>query len=161
VPAPVAPDPSGAHAYDYAVVRVVPRVERGEFVNAGVIVACAAAGYLRARIELDEARLLALDAGADLAALRAALAALPVVCAGGAAAGALGRLTLRQRFDWLVAPRSASVQTSPVHTGRCRDLDATLARLVQTMVRPAMGPGRPFRSAAPTASGSSFRTPDR
>jgi len=127
--------------YDYAIVRVVPRVERGEFVNAGVIVACAAARYLRAAIELDEARLRALDPGVDVAAVRRALDALPIVCAGGPAAGALGRLTLRERFDWLVAPRSAVVQTSPVHTGRCGDLDAAVERLLATMVRlpPAAG----------------------
>ncbi len=131
--------------YDYAIVRVVPRVERGEFVNAGVIVACATEGYLRARIELDEARLLALDPGADLAAIRAALDAIPAICGGGDAAGALGRLSARERFDWLVAPRSTAIQTSPVHAGRGADLDAALERLVERMVRPpaaARPPGR-------------------
>ena len=123
--------------YDYAVVRVVPRVERGEFVNAGVIVSCASLGFLGARIELDEARLLALDPRADLETIRASLAAIPVICAGGAAAGALGRLTLRERFDWLVAPRSSTIQTSAVHTGRCDDDPAgTLDKLVATMVLP-------------------------
>jgi len=122
-------------SYDYAVVRVVPRVERGEFVNAGVIVKCAALGFLQARIELDEARVRALDPAADLDAIRAALAAIPVICAGGPAAGALGALSLRERFDWLVAPRSATVQTSPVHVGRCEDPQATLAHLLQRMVR--------------------------
>jgi hypothetical protein len=125
--------------YDYAIVRVVPRVERGEFVNAGVIVSCAPLGYLGARIELDEARLLALDPHADVEGIRATLATIPVICAGGDAAGALGRLSLRERFDWLVAPRSTTIQTSVVHTGRCAD-DAgdparTLDRLVETMVR--------------------------
>ena len=124
------------HTYDYAVVRVVPRVERGEFVNAGVILACAPRGVLQARIELDERRLLALDPGAALESIRAALAVIPAVCAGGAAAGALGRLSLRERFDWLVAPRSTSVQTSPVHSGRCGDLAATLDHLLERMVRP-------------------------
>ena len=123
--------------YDYAVVRVVPRVERGEFVNAGVIVSCAPLGFLGARIELDEARLLALDPRADLDTIRASLAAIPVICAGGAAAGALGRLSLRERFDWLVAPRSSTIQTSAVHTGRCVDDPAgTLDKLVAAMVRP-------------------------
>jgi hypothetical protein len=125
--------------YDYAVVRVVPRVDRGEFVNAGVIVACARQGFLRARIELDEARLLALDPAADVESLRAALAAIPAICEGGPAAGALGKLSLRERFDWLVAPRSTSVQTSPVHSGRCGDLEATLEHLMARMVR-APGP---------------------
>ena len=121
--------------YDYAVIRVVPRVERGEFVNAGVILSCASADHLAARIELDEARLLALDPRADLPSLRAALAAIPLICAGGAGAGAMGALTLRERFHWLVAPRSTSIQTSPVHTGRCTDLEATLERLLERMVR--------------------------
>lgn len=124
------------HTYDYAIVRVVPRVERGEFVNAGVIVSCKSAGYLKARIELDEARLLALAPTTDLPPIRAALAAIPGICAGGAAAGALASLSARERFDWLVAPRSSAIQTSPVHTGRCDDLDLALDKLLQRMVRP-------------------------
>ena len=126
------PTPS---TYDYAIVRVVPRVERGEFINAGIILSCAATGFLDARIELDEALLLALAPGLDPAPVRAALAAIPVVCAGGPGAGAIGRLAVRERFHWLVAPRSTSVQTSPVHTGRCDDLGATLEALMQRMVR--------------------------
>ena len=126
------PTPS---TYDYAIVRVVPRVERGEFINAGIILSCAATGFLEARIELDEALLRALAPGLDPAPVRAALAAIPVVCTGGPGAGAIGRLTLRERFHWLVAPRSTSVQTSPVHTGRCDDLSATLEALMQRMVR--------------------------
>jgi hypothetical protein len=121
--------------YDYAVVRVVPRVERGEFINAGVILSCAARRYVRAEVDLDEARLLALDPTADVATLRAALAALVRVCEGGAQAGALGALSARERFHWLVAPRSTSVQTSPVHGGCCDDLDAALAWLMARMVR--------------------------
>ena len=122
--------------YDYAVVRVVPRVERGEFVNVGVIVSCATQGLLAAAIEFDEARLLALDPHADLAAIHAALAAIPRICAGGAAAGPLGALSVRERFHWLVAPRSASVQTSPVHTGRSESFEPLLARLMREMVLP-------------------------
>ena len=133
--------------YDYAVVRVVPRVERGEFVNAGVIVSCAALGLLQAGIELDEARLLALDPGTDLAGIRAALAAIPLICAGGAAAGALGRLSVRERFHWLVAPRSSSLQTSPVHTGRCTDTAALLDTLMQKMVRATANSPSPRRGA--------------
>ena len=123
------------HTYDYAVIRVVPRVDRGEFVNAGVIVACNGAGFLKAFIELDEARLLALDPGVDLDLVRASLATLPVVCEGGERAGPVGRLSLRERFDWLVAPRSSSIQTSPVHSGRCDDLERASQRLLQRMVR--------------------------
>jgi Protein of unknown function (DUF3037) len=123
--------------YDYAVIRVVPRVEREEFVNVGVIVSCPEKKFLEARIEVDEGRLAALDATLDLDAVRAHLAAIPVICAGGEAAGALGRLSQRERFRWLVAPRSAVVQTSPAHAGRCDDPGALLEHLLDTMVRPA------------------------
>ena len=123
------------NTYDYAIVRVVPRVERGEFINAGVILSCAAKGHLQARVELDEARLLALDPGADVEGIRAALATLPVICTGGDAAGALGKMSVRERFHWLVAPRSTSIQTSPVHTGRCADLAQTMEHLVQRLLR--------------------------
>ena len=121
--------------YDYAIVRVVPRVERGEFVNVGVIVSCGETGYLRARIELDDALVQALDPTIDLAAVRATLETFPLICEGGPAAGALGRLSMRERFGWLVAPRSTSIQTSPVHTGRCGDMDVALESLLEGMVR--------------------------
>lgn len=121
--------------YDYAVIRVVPRVEREEFVNVGIIVSCPSAGFLEARIELDEQRLRALDPGLDLDSIRAHLATIPAMCAGGDAAGPIGRLSARERFDWLVARRSTSIQTSPVHTGWCSDPAAVLARLMDTMVR--------------------------
>ncbi|HET9205348.1 MAG TPA: DUF3037 domain-containing protein [Burkholderiaceae bacterium] len=121
--------------YDYAVVRVVPHVDRGEFVNAGVIVACANQGFLKALVELDEARVRALDGSADLESIRSALQAIPMVCAGGDAAGPIGRLSLRERFDWLVAPRSTSIQVSPVHVGRSVDLDGELHHLMDKMVR--------------------------
>jgi hypothetical protein len=122
-------------SYDYAVIRVVPRVERAEFVNAGIILACQQSGFLDARIELDEARLRALDPNVDLATVREHLATIPRVCAGGAGAGPIGRLSRRERFDWLTAPRSALIQTSPVHTGRCADPIAALEHLMRTMVR--------------------------
>jgi Protein of unknown function (DUF3037) len=123
------------HTYDYAIVRVVPRVERGEFVNAGVVLSCKSAGYLQAGIDLDETRLRSLDPSVDVQAIRAALATLPAICAGGAAAGPLRHLSARERFDWLVAPRSSSIQTSAVHTGRCVELDAALEHLMARMVR--------------------------
>jgi len=126
--------------YDYAVIRVVPRVEREEFVNVGVIVACQDSDYLAARIEIDEARLLALDPQLDLANVREHLATIPLVCAGGARAGALGALSRRERFDWLTAPRSALIQTSAVHTGVCGDAEAVLEHLMQVMVRVAGKP---------------------
>lgn len=121
--------------YDYAVVRVVPRVERGEFVNAGIILSCDAERILESAIELDEAALLALDPRVDLELVRSSLAAIPKICVGGAGAGEIGKLSARERFHWLVAPRSTIVQTSPVHTGQCTDPAAALAHLLQTMVR--------------------------
>jgi hypothetical protein len=121
--------------YDYAIVRVVPHVERGEFINAGVIVACASKGFLKCQVDLDESRMRALDPSVDLESIRAALEAIPAICAGGAGAGPIGRLSLRERFDWLVAPRSTSIQMSPVHAGRCTDLEAALQHLMERMVR--------------------------
>jgi len=123
------------HTYDYAIVRVVPRVERGEFVNAGVILSCDIERYLQACIDLDEDALLALDGNVDLDLVKSTLAVIPAICAGGADAGAIGRLSARERFHWLVAPRSTMVQTSPVHTGRCGDLQAALDHLMSTMIR--------------------------
>jgi len=123
------------HTYDYAIVRVVPRVERGEFVNAGVILSCDIERYLQACIDLDEDALLALDGNVDLDLVKSTLAVIPAICAGGADAGAIGRLSARERFHWLVAPRSTMVQTSPVHTGRCSDLQAALDHLMSTMIR--------------------------
>jgi hypothetical protein len=124
--------------FDYAVVRVVPRVERGEFVNVGVIVSCPTRGYLKARVELDAARLAALDPGVDRETVERHLAAIPAVCEGGPQAGPIGLLPQRARFHWLVAPRSTIIQTSPVHTGFCEDGDRILEHLFRTMVqRPA------------------------
>ena len=123
--------------YDYVVVRVVPRVERGERINAGVILSCVDSEILVARLELDEARLRALDPAADLDAIRAALALITRVCAGGAEAGPVGELSARDRFRWLASPRSTVIQTSPVHTGRTSDPQATLEHLVETMVKTA------------------------
>jgi hypothetical protein len=121
--------------YDYAVVRVVPRVERGEFLNAGIILSCDLERILLASIELDEAALLAIDSRVDLDLVRSVLQSITVICAGGEAAGDIGKLSARERFHWLVAPRSTIVQTSPVHTGQCADPAAALNHLMQTMVR--------------------------
>jgi Protein of unknown function (DUF3037) len=122
-------------SYDYAVIRVVPRVERAEFINAGVILWCKEGEFLEARIELDETRLRVLDASVDVDAVRRHLASISLICAGGGESGPIGRLPKRERFDWLVAPRSTIIQTSAVHTGRCADLPATLEHLLDTMVR--------------------------
>ena len=123
-------------SYDYAVIRVVPRVERQEFVNAGVIVWCREQDVLAARIELDEARLRALDANVDLGAVHRHLASILQICSGGEAAGALGRMSKRERFDWLVAPRSTIIQTSPAHVGCTEDPAAEVDRLLDAYVRP-------------------------
>jgi hypothetical protein len=123
-------------SYDYAIVRVVPRVERGECVNIGVIVSCPARDYLQARVEIDEARLRALDATLDIDAIRRHAASIPAICAGGEAAGPIGRLTQRERFHWLVAPRSTIIQMSSVHTGRCADPTQVLEHLMNQLVRP-------------------------
>jgi hypothetical protein len=122
-------------SYDYAIVRVVPRVEREEFVNVGVIVSCPAWDFLQARIELDEQRLKALDPAVDIEAIRVHLASIPAICGGGSQGGPIGRLSRRERFDWLVAPRSTIIQTSKVHTGRCSEPAALLEHLLNTMVR--------------------------
>lgn len=129
--------------YDYAIVRVVPRVERAEFVNVGVIVSCQENDLLEARIEIDDARLRALDPHLDLQTVREHLAAIPLICRGGDAAGPIGRLSRRQRFDWITAPRSTMIQISPVHSGRCSDTATLIEHLLQTMVRspPARPPG--------------------
>jgi hypothetical protein len=128
--------------FEYAVLRVVPRVDRGEFINAGVVLYCSAERFLGARVHLDPARLKALDPHADLGALRAHLKAVRSVCAGGPEAGAVGRLPLGERFGWLVAPRSTVVQPSPVHTGLTDDPEAELERLLSRVVLPP-GQGSP------------------
>ena len=124
------------YPYDYAVFRVVPRVEREEFVNVGVIVSCPAKDFLEARIELDEQRLAAFDSSLDVESIRAHLATIPAICAGGKQAGPIGQLSQRERFHWLVAPRSTTIQTSPVHTGTCNDPTEVIEHLLNTMVRP-------------------------
>jgi hypothetical protein len=122
-------------SFDYAVVRVVPRVERGEFLNAGVILFCPTAGYLKSRIELDRERLKALAPLTDCTAVESYLELIPLVCAGGGEAGSIGELPQRARFHWLVAPRSTVIQMSPVHSGVHHDLDAALDRLFAKLVR--------------------------
>jgi hypothetical protein len=139
------------NTYDYAVIRVVPRVDREEFVNVGVIVSCPARKFLEAAIDLDEKRVRALDATLDMEAIRAHLATIPLICAGGEAAGAIGRLSQRERFHWLIAPRSTVIQTSPAHSGRCDDPGALIEHLLETLVRPA-------RAAASDSDPPSTRT---
>lgn len=130
-----------AHSsYDYAIVRVVPRVEREEFINVGVIVSCPQKEFLQARIEVNESRLKALDPDIDIEAIRVHLASIPAICGGSSQGGTIGKLSRRERFDWLVAPRSTIIQTSKVHTGRCTDPTTLLEHLLNTMVRLPQSP---------------------
>jgi hypothetical protein len=126
--------------YDYAIIRVVPKVEREEFVNVGAIVSCATRKFLEAKIELNPQRLLALDPTLDLETVEGYLNTIPIICAGETQAGPIGQLPQRERFGWLVAPRSTIIQTSRVHTGLCRDLSAVIEHLLATMVRPLQFP---------------------
>ena len=123
-----------ASAFQYAIVHVVPRVERGECVNAGVVLFCRPRRFLAARIELDEARLRALAPDVDVAAVRGHLDAIERIAAGDPAAGPIAALPASERFHWLVAPSSTIIQPSPVHTGLSDDpageLDHLVARLV-------------------------------
>ena len=121
--------------FEYALLRVVPRVERGEFVNAGVVLYCQEKRFLEAAIDLDPERLRALDPRLDPETVRAHLEAARRVCAGGPGAGPIGLLPPVQRFGWLVAPRSTVVQPGPVHTGLAEDPDEALDHLLETMVR--------------------------
>jgi Protein of unknown function (DUF3037) len=121
--------------YEWAVLRVVPRVDRCEFVNAGAVVYCRALDFLQAAVDLDEARALNLDESLDVAAVRRHLSAVRDLCAGAPSAGPVAAQPAGQRFRWLTAPRSTVVQTSPVHTGLTDDPAAELARLLDVMVR--------------------------
>ena len=121
-------------SFDYAVIRVVPRVERGEHVNAGVILFCLERDFLQARVEVNEPRLRSLWPDADLDLIRQHLEAIPRICNGDPDAGPIARLTLRERFRWLVAPRSTIIQVSPVHAGLCEDPERALEELFRQMV---------------------------
>jgi hypothetical protein len=130
-------------SFDYAVVRVVPRVERGECINAGVILYCRTQGFLEARVALDRERLRALDPTVDVEEVERALALVPRICAGDATAGPIARLPQSERFHWLTSPRSTVTQPSPVHSGICDEPTAALERLLATMVLPPVAPVAP------------------
>jgi hypothetical protein len=121
--------------FEYALLRVVPRVERGEFVNGGVVLYCQEKRFLEAAVDLDPERLRALDPRLDPVTVRAHLEAARRVCAGGPGAGPIGLLPPVERFGWLVAPRSTVVQPGPVHTGLAEDPREALNHLLETMVR--------------------------
>jgi hypothetical protein len=118
--------------FEYALVRAVPRVERGECVNVGVVLYCHARDFLAVRLHVDERRLRALDAEVDVEAVTGAAAALQRTCEG---EGPAGQTTLGQRFRWLTAPRSTVVRAGPVHSGLTSDPSAELSRLVDLLVR--------------------------
>ena len=121
-------------SFDYAMIRVVPRVEREEFVNVGVVVFSLEKRFLEARVRVDEGRLKALWPGVDVAAVRRHLGALCAVCAGDEAAGPIAGMSQRERFHWVVSPRSTMIQTSAVHTGLTEDPGATLEGLMGRMM---------------------------
>jgi hypothetical protein len=122
--------------FAYAILRVVPRVERGEQLNAGVVLFCRRRGFLAAAVDLDERRLAALAPGLDPAVVRAHLDALVRIAAGDPAGGSVAALEPSERFGWLVAPSSTIIQPSPVHTGICDDPQAMLDRLLDELVAP-------------------------
>ncbi len=122
------------HSFDYAVLRVVPRVDRAEFINAGVILFCLQQKFLSARVHLSEARISALWPQLEIAPLKQHVDACTRICAGDKSAGPIAHLSVRERFHWLVAPRSAVIQVSPVHSGLCEDPAPTLERLFSELV---------------------------
>ncbi len=129
-----------AHSYDYATLRVVPCQERGEFANAGVILHCNERAFLQTRVHVDRGRLLALWPEIDLELIAQHLQAFPKICSGDPDAGPIAKLSRRERFQWLVAPRSTIIQVSPVHSGICESPEATLEELFRRLVvaqRPA------------------------
>ena len=122
------------HLYDYAVIRVLPRVDREEFMNVGVILYCAPKNFLRAECDINDERLRAFAGDADLSELNEHLESLCRICKGGEDAGPIGKLSIGERFRWLTAPRSTIVQTSPVHTGFTEDPENTLKALIAKLV---------------------------
>ncbi|MGN6676160.1 MAG: DUF3037 domain-containing protein [Streptosporangiaceae bacterium] len=132
------------HGFEYAVLRVVPRVDRGEMVNAGVLLYCRPLRFLAARVALDSERVLALDPAADLDGIERALAAVVQICEQQPGAGSAGLQDIGRRFRWLTAPRSTVVQPGPVHTGLTSDPAAEADRLLAALVlRPHSDTPRP------------------
>jgi hypothetical protein len=122
------------NSYDYAVIRVVPSVERGECLNAGVILYCPTRRFLGAAVQIDQERLRALAPQLDFPALQQQLEHLVRICHGEENSGPVGKLSRSERFHWLVAPRSTIIQTSPVHSGICSDPEAALQGLLKKLV---------------------------
>ncbi|MEQ1765747.1 MAG: DUF3037 domain-containing protein [Pyrinomonadaceae bacterium] len=122
------------HLYEYAVIRVLPRVEREEFINVGVIVYCQSLDYLRAECSIDEERLSTFADGSDLSEVCEHLGSVCRISSGSEDSGPIGKMSLGERFRWLTAPRSTVVQTSSVHTGFTNDPQETLKRLLAQLV---------------------------
>jgi hypothetical protein len=141
VPAP-APEPA-RHPFAYAIVRVVPRVERGESMNAGIVLLCRPKRFLAARVALDEDRLRALDPGCDPAEVRLHLEGIERIAAGDPSGGPIAALSQAERYHWLVAPSSTIIQPSEAHTGLTGDPEATLEHLFTTLVLAPAPPSDP------------------
>lgn len=124
----------GKHLFEYAVIRVVPRVEREEFLNVGIVVFCAKQKFLRVLFHIDEARLTAFSPSLEVTELKDRLSAFESICRGGKEGGAIGQLPMASRFRWLTANRSTIVQTSAVHSGFCDASEGTLERLLGQLV---------------------------
>lgn len=122
------------HLFEYAIIRVVPRVEREEFINVGVIIYCADENFLKTKFALHKEKLLALCNDLDLEELNKRLLAFEQICIGAADGGPIAKLPLASRFRWLTATRSTVVQTSPVHPGLCNNADETLKKLYDELV---------------------------
>jgi hypothetical protein len=120
--------------FEYAVIRVVPRVEREEFMNVGVVLYCAKQKFLKAKFDVDDERLKAFSAELDITEVKKNLDAFEQICIGGANGGPIGKLDMASRFRWLTATRSTVVQSSKVHPGFCKDAEETLAKLHSQLV---------------------------
>jgi hypothetical protein len=125
--------------YDYAVIRIVPKVDREEFINAGIILSCEEKEFLYAKIEIDEKRIKVISPDFDIETAKTHLDAINAICIGGKDAGTIGQLSQRQRFHWLTSPRSTIIQTSAVHSGYCKDPVETLNHLFEKMVKSKPG----------------------
>jgi hypothetical protein len=122
------------NSFDYAVLRVVPSAERGEFMNVGVVMHCPALTFLGCRVHLDQERFGALWPDHDLSVIRQHVEAFARICAAEPKAGPIAKLSRRERFHWMVSPRSTVIQVSPVHTGLCEDPEATIEELFRRLV---------------------------
>jgi hypothetical protein len=123
-----------SHLFEYAVIRVMPRVERGEFLNAGVVLYCRDQKFLQIRYKIDEPRILALDPKTDIEEIKCCLESFEQVCKGGKSGGPIGKLPIEERFRWLTATRSTVIQSSKVHPGMCTDAGEMLDKLFGEMV---------------------------